>query len=419
MSNPKETKTAEPWEKLGVTTLPISSVKHALDMLWGMEKKITLCLMGDTGVGKTPIIAQWVKEKGGYLQTLNLGHVNSDDLSMSMFNGDGSRYHFVKPEWIHKLNEEAERCGLAVFFLDEWNRGDKNVVNSMFTLPDERRIQDFELHPNVLIVAAMNPSDGTYLVNQAERDPAIRKRLNFVFVTPDLAGWLDWGAANGIDDVVLKFVRAQSNLFYDVAARDAGKVFSCPANWEKVSNLVKSARKIKGGLTSSILEVLVAGQVGYVAAKKFCEYVRDHNTLIQPEEILVGYLNGGRQRVANLLGCKIVDDKMEKIPGANIRADVLANLNEGLAITLFSDQPDLESISKNFVTYMTDIPLDMYVAFVSENIKRYSATVEGGVAYAMAMSHYLGQDPRWVARTRAMHAHHAEIKANIRNLAGV
>lgn len=418
MSNPKPTKTADPWEKLGITTLPISSVKGALDILWGMEKKITMCLMGDTGVGKTPIVEQWVRERGGYLKMLNLGHLNSDDISMSMFNETGTQYDFVPPTWLQDLNRYAEEMGVAVLYLDEWNRGDKNVVNSLFTLPDERRIHGFTLHKNVLVVAAMNPSDGTYLVNQAERDPAIRKRLNFVFVTPDLAGWLTWGAENGIDEVVLKFVHGQSALFYDVAARDAGKAFPCPANWEKVSNLVKSARKIKGGLTSSIFEALVAGQVGYVAAKKFCEFVRDRNTLIQPEEILLGYKKGGRQRVANLLGCRIVDDRMEKIPGANIRADVLANLNEGLAITLFSTKPDLEPIADNFVTYMADIPLDMYIAFVSENIKRYSATVEGGIEYAMEMSHYLGKDARWVARTRAMHAHHAEIKKSIRNTAG-
>jgi hypothetical protein len=416
MSTPKaSSKTADPWEKLGVTTLPISSVHKALDMLWGMEKKITVCLIGDTGVGKTPIIDQWVKAKGGYLKMLNLGHLNSDDISMSMFNKDGTQYDFVPPTWLVEINEYAAKHGLAVLYLDEWNRGDKNVVNSLFTLPDERRIHGFMLHENVLVVAAMNPSDGSYLVNQAERDPAIRKRLNFVFVTPDLAGWLEWGAQNGVDELVRNFVRSQATLFYDVAARDAGKAFPCPANWEKVSNLAKSARGIKGGLTSAVFEALVAGQIGYVAAKKFCEYVRDHNTLIQPDEILRGYMKGGRQRVAALLGCRIVDDRMEKIPGQNIRADVLANLNESLAITLFSEQPDLEPIANNFITYMTDIPIDLYIAFVCENMKKYAGSMQNGTAYAMELSQHCGADSRWMERTRAMHKHHAEIKASIRN----
>lgn len=415
MSTPKANKTADPWEKLGVTTLPISSMHKALDMLWGMEKKITVCLIGETGVGKTPIVEQWVASKGGYLKILNLGHLNSDDLSMSMFNPEGTQYDFVPPTWLVELNEQAEKCGIALLYFDEWNRGDKNVVNSLFTVPDERRIHGFKLHPNVLVAAAMNPSDGSYLVNQAERDPAIRKRLNFVFVTPDLSGWLDWGAANGMDELVLRFVRGQATMFYDVAARDAGKAFPCPANWEKVSNLTKSARKIQGGLTSAVFEALVAGQVGYVTAKKFCEFVRDHNTLIQPEEILHGYMKGGRQRVAKLLGSRIVDGHMQKIEGENIRADVLANLNEGLAITLFSEQPDLEKVANNFVTYMTDIPLDMYIAFVCENMKKYAGTSENGTAYAMEISHYCGKDTRWVERMRAMHAHHAQIKASIRN----
>lgn len=415
MSDPKAAKTTEPWEKLGISTLPMSSVKEALDLLWGMDKKITICLMGDTGVGKTPIIAEWVKEKGGHLVWLNLGHLNSDDISMSMFNETGTEYNFVPPTWLVELNREAEATGIGVLGLDEWNRGDKNVVNSMFTLPDERRIHGFKLHDNVLIIAAMNPSDGAYLVNQAERDPAIRKRLNFVYVTPDLAGWLAWGEKVGLSPYVLKFVRGQASLFYDVAARDAGKAFPCPANWEKVSNLVKSAERRPRGLESAVFETLVAGQVGYVAAKKFVEFIRDESTLIQPDEILKGYLRGGgRQRVAKLLGGTIVEDRIVKVPGQNIRMDVLTNLNEGVALTLYTKQPDLDEVGENFVTYMTDMPLELFVAFVSEHMKKYTATVPKGVDYTIKMGAFFQKDPRWRARMIEMSQQHEEIAQNVR-----
>ena len=41
----------------------------------------------------------------------------------------------------------------------------------------------------------------------------MRKRLNFVYVTPDLAGWLTYARAEGYHQLVTDFVRAQTNLF--------------------------------------------------------------------------------------------------------------------------------------------------------------------------------------------------------------
>ena len=61
---------AAPWEQLGVTTLSMASVPRALDLLYSMEKKITLCLVGDTGVGKTMTVAALAARALGRGQTV-------------------------------------------------------------------------------------------------------------------------------------------------------------------------------------------------------------------------------------------------------------------------------------------------------------------------------------------------------------
>ena len=408
MSNPTNAKTENAWDKLGITTLPMSSVPDALDIMWGTNKKATICLIGETGIGKTPIIAAWAAERGAYVKWLNLGHMNKEDISMVMFNEDGTQYDNVPPKWLVEVNEQAAKCGCAVLGLDEWNRADDEIVNSMFTLPDERRLHGFELHPNVIIVAAMNPSDGSYMVNAAERDPAIRKRLNFIYVIADLDGWSKWARQVELDIDVIEFVEAQSMLFYDTAARDAGKAFACPANWEKVSELKKSAMKRKDGLRTYAFRALVTGQIGHVAATKFLDFLENRDTVIMPSEVIDTYLKGGRARVAKLLGSEIdkVTGKMVKDDRKGVRADVLANLNEGVALTLYSQRPEVSVIGANIAQYLEDLPPDFFMLFVTEYMQKYSAKSPEGSQYTRELSKELYKSESYKLRmAEVMHAH--------------
>lgn len=381
------------WEKLGITTLPLPAVPAALDVIWEMPKRMTLCLIGDTGVGKTPIVHEWARKRNGFVQVLNFGHMSPEDISMPMFNAECDSYDFVAPQWFLRVNEAAESTGCAVLFLDEWNRGDKQIVNALFTLTDERRMHNLKLHENVIVVAAMNPSDGTYLVNEAERDHAIRKRLCFTFVTPDLSSFLQHAKREEYDEEVVDFVRSAPNFFYDYGARDAGKAFPCPSNWEKVSHIVKSAKKQGREVSSPAVRALLAGQVGYTTAEKFIDFVNDKNTLISTSEILYNYFGSGRHRIAKLLGMQVSGDRLIPDPTAKgLRVDVLSALSESLSITLFSDMPDPASIAECLAKYSMDIPEEVFVSFYCEHMrKQVVAKDKEGQLYSSRLSQALAR----------------------------
>jgi hypothetical protein len=403
MSKPEMTEVAAPWEQLGVTTLSMASVPRALDLLYSMDKKITLCLVGDTGVGKTPIVHQWVKSKeNGFIYVLNFGHMTPEEISMSMFNENATSYGFVPPEWFLEINEKAKH-GPVVFFMDEFNRGDKQLVNALFTLCDERRIHNHFLHPNVLLVAAMNPSNGSYLVNSVERDHAIRKRLNFVFVMPDLASWLLHARQEEYFEGVIDFVKAMPATFYDAAARDAGKAFPCPSNWEKISNLCKSAKKMNM-LTDSETLSLISGQIGHATAEIFMGYLQDSNTVIAASAVLEEYHTTGRKRVAKLLGADI--DHKTNVMSFNrkdsTRPDVLATLNEGIAMTLFSDKPDITDIGENLAQYLCDIPKEFFQTFLTGNVSKYLKQGGGNIEYMTKLNRKLNTFPRFAQKTKEM-----------------
>ena len=407
--NTKDTEYA--WDKLGVTTIPISSMHEALDVMWEMDKRITLCLIGDTGVGKTPIIHQWAKQHGGFICPLNLGHIDQESIAMSMFNEDATEYDFVQAKWFAELNREAEEKGRAVLFLDEWNRGDKSIVNTLFTLTDERRIHNHHLHDNVLVVAAMNPSIGTYLVNEAERDPAIRKRLCFVYTVVDLIGFLDHATEAEFHTDVVSYIRAQPTALYDTAARDAGKAFPCPANWEKVSNILKASERRQLRMESSTVLSLVAGQIGFTHATRFLDYVQDHNTVIEPDEVLYRYADTGRKRVAALMGYEIDKEGiLHKQEGKPLRADALTTLNQSVALLLFSTEPNPVEICDNLAQYYVDLPDELAISLFGESIReRVSSGGAKAAGYLSRLSSLLSKHPEFSEKVRRMSHTAAEL----------
>jgi len=367
----------DPWERLGIRPTSIGQVAKLLDIVWEMPQKLTICLVGETGIGKTPVVHQWCTERKGFMRVLNFGHMSQEEISMIMFSEDATNFDFVPPKFLIELNEAAEEYGLAVLFLDEWNRGDKALVNSLFTLTDERRIHNFRLHKNVIVVAAMNPSDGSYLVNEAEKDHAIRKRLNFVYVTHDLAAWLAYVSKSGWHQHVPAFIKAATTFLYDAGMRDAGKAFPCPSNWEKVSNILLAAERAKLELASDPVRTLVEGQIGNVAATKFMDFVADQNTLIQPIEILNDYKTQSnvRKRVAALLNMSIDRDTsklVEKAAKTSSRTAVVQEVCAGVALELFSTRPDATKVAPQLALFIGDLPNEILSLFVGQQLKSQS-----------------------------------------------
>lgn len=373
MADKKEA--VDAWEKLGIRPTSIGLVPKILDVIWATKPRFTTCLVGETGIGKTPIVHQWCAARRGYMKTLNFGHMTQEEISMIMFAEDGGSFDFVPPKFLLDLNEKAEEHGCAVLFLDEWNRGDKALVNALFTLTDERRIHSFRLHENVVVVAAMNPSDGSYLVNEAEKDHAIRKRLNFVYTTHDLASWLQHTMKSEWHPLVPAFIKAMNTFLYDAGARDAGKCFPCPSNWEKVSRILDGAEKTKTPLDDLVVRTLVEGQIGCVAASKFMDFVADQNSLIQPIEILTEYraekgVANVREKVAKLLNCKI-DRKTNKFVENDAKknqAGVIIELCQGISMELFSTMPEVSKTSKHLALFVGDLPNEILSTFAAQHL---------------------------------------------------
>lgn len=280
---------------LGIASVPVSKIPAILDMAKALEPKLVPCFVGDAGVGKTPHVHAWATQNGAACHVQNFGHMQPQDISMAMFAVDGGSYGYVPMDWLLAVNRDAadktKYPGGAVLFLDECNRAPIELVNALFTLTDDRRVHQFTLHPDVLVVAAMNPSSSGHNVNRLERDPAMRKRLAFIHVVEDLAGWLTYATHCGMHPLLLDFLRAQGDAtFYNRGLRDQGKVFPNPSAWDKAARVFAAdADSLERGGLSAEAHALLSGVLGTTTAEGLRAFVAER--FFVPEKVFSASLS--------------------------------------------------------------------------------------------------------------------------------
>lgn len=429
MSKPEEGKVVEAfYTKLGISCIGISTAMKIIELnRWTQS---CVCMNGESGIGKTHIVRQIAARRKpqnpftwrGQEYTdsvpiipLFLAHMQPEDVGVP-FPARAARTQLLQEaDLLLRLADrfdDEERCAQlkerlsmatdrilangfseedhfdfllsktfadmpdeGILFLDEWNRAEKQTVKAFFTIVEDRMIHGHRLPEGIQVVAAMNPSDGSYMVNEAEKDHAIRKRLTFIAMTTSLATWLDYAGGKGkFHPFVVEFVRAMPNYLYDTKLRDAGKVFPCPATWEKVSSVLKAAETANIPLTAIEVETTIGGHIGEGAAAKLIAYVRDNEVVINPEDIIHRYTDKSKVR-----------RRVQKLIHQN-RNDVLDELCGGVSATLFSKKPEPEKIAKFLAQFMGDLHPEMAVSMVAHKFSANADEAEVGDAYLGALS---------------------------------
>jgi MoxR-like ATPase len=438
MSKPEETKVAEAfYTKLGISCVGIGSAMKIIEL--NRWTKTCVCMNGESGIGKTHIVRQIAAKRKPTkpftwrgveytdsvpVITLFLAHMQPEDVGVPFparaartqllqeadlllrlceqaTSADDPRHQQLKARLdaatdrilANGFSEEdhfdfllnrtfADMPDEGILFLDEWNRAEKQTVKAFFTIVEDRMIHGHKLPEGIQVITAMNPSDGSYMVNEAEKDHAIRKRLTFIAVTTALATWLEYASGKGnFHPYVVEFVRAMPGFLYDTKLRNAGKVFPCPATWEKVSDVLKAAEHASIPLSASEVETTIGGHVGEDAAAKLAAYIKDNEVVINPEDVIHNYTDKSKVR-----------GRVRKLINQN-RNDILDELCGGVAATLFSKKPDPEKIATPLARFMGDLHPEMAVSMVAHKFSANADEAEGGDAYLSELSRAMHTQP--------------------------
>ena len=141
----------------------IKDLKASLDYLF--KAQVTPFIWGHAGIGKSTVMKHYAQEKGYKYFPFYLGTMSDvgDILGLATFtkdeNGNDVGTHFAPPSWLKDMIQYCEdnpESG-AVIFLDEFNRGRRDILNGMFSLALDKTFHTIKLPENCHVIAAGNP----------------------------------------------------------------------------------------------------------------------------------------------------------------------------------------------------------------------------------------------------------------------
>ena len=180
----------------------VQTIKFTLLTPWHQS----VLLQANHGLGKSSIVNLAGQIVGAGFMDLRLSQNDVGDIKGLPFML-GGRTHFAPPSWfpIRKEDEQElqdmltdagmkfsakERPEKFFLFLDEMNRGTREVTQTAFQLVLDYEMNGFKLPEYCKVVAAVNANGNLYHV--LDWDPALLDRFAVVDFNPKPQEWLDW-----------------------------------------------------------------------------------------------------------------------------------------------------------------------------------------------------------------------------------
>jgi hypothetical protein len=375
----KPTTEETPAGKLGIETVTPSQLERQIDIL--ASEDIVIAVWGPSGIGKTAIPMQIAKKRGAPYVALHMPTMTPEDFHIPTTAKDTKVYYDRRiprrfQAVIDYVDMMKEKHGGTVppdkrpiVSIEELNRAvDKSVTRGAFVLMGDRQIGDHHFDENTQFVTTMNPTGGGMAVNEFERDPAMRRRTLSVYMAPSYSDFIKHAEVAGFHSEVLGYLRAHPSQFYDELGAKAGKVFACPATWERVSRICRAYDRVKQPLSGLDAQAAYAGYIGTALTETFIEFVRDRTTTITPDDVLNTYSEKSETR-----------RRMQALLNADGgRLDRVTDLITGLSVRVFSKTDgDASKISKQIALFMDDLPEELMLTFIQMMAKESKASASG------------------------------------------
>ena len=203
-------------------------------------------IFGAPGIGKTQIVGQAADSLGVPMINLDLQFMAPED-----FLGIPKVVDIVEPD-AAKFKETGEKSFLGsgatrsnppsllprsngadgkggIIFMDEMNRANKTVLNSVMQFVQMGRLGEYVLPDKWILIAAGNrPSEA----DVAEFDFALADRFTIVNLEPKVEDWVEWAKSSGkFQPEFVNFVAQNQELFHYLDDEKGTLKFPTPRSW--------------------------------------------------------------------------------------------------------------------------------------------------------------------------------------------
>ena len=249
------------------------------------KKKRPVFLWGPPGIGKSELV-QGIGDSGELGSTLVI------DMRLALFEPTDLRGYPVPDvesgvmKWLPPADlpseELAAQYDTIIVFLDEMNSAAPSVQAAGYQLILNRRIGQYKLPDNVVLIAAGNRETDKGVTYRMPKP--LENRFVHFELRVDFGDWLNWAVVNDIDADVVGYLSFAKNDLYNFDPQSSSRGFATPRAWTFTSELIEDADDLGDGLQTD----LVAGCVGEGVAVKFMAHRKIAGDLPDPVEVLDG-----------------------------------------------------------------------------------------------------------------------------------
>lgn len=245
------------------------------------KKKRPIFLWGPPGIGKSDIVHQIGNSMSAHTIDVRLSLWEPTDIKgIPYYAANDNSMQWAAPAELPTL-ALAKKHKWIILFLDEMNSAAPAVQAAAYQLILNRKVGQYTLPDNVLIVAAGN-READKGVTYRMPAPLSNRFVHFE-MRVDFESWLEWAIDNNIHPDVIGHVTVHKQDLFDFDPRSSGRSFATPRSWTFVSELIED-----GDVEEETLADLVCGAVGEGVGVKFMATMKNSGKLPNPTEVLNG-----------------------------------------------------------------------------------------------------------------------------------
>ena len=266
-----------------VRTIKISEAKKHITRV--LKKKRPVFLWGPPGIGKSELIQ-------GIGDSQALGNSLVIDMRLALFEPTDLRGYPVPDiasgvmKWLPPADlptvELAAKYDTIILFLDELNSAAPSVQAAAYQLVLNRRIGQYVLPDNVVVVAAGNRETDKGVTYRMPKP--LENRFVHFELRVEFSDWLDWAVDHDINPDIVGYLSFAKSDLYNFDPSSSSRGFATPRSWTFTSELLEG----EDDLTESELVDLVTGCVGEGIAIKFAAHRKVAQDMPNPTDILSG-----------------------------------------------------------------------------------------------------------------------------------
>lgn len=250
--------------------------------------KQPVMLWGPPGIGKSELIAGIAEKYKSQGKTTKLVDVRlplwepTDIKGIPYYNQDLKTMTWAQPSELPS-QEDAENFDVIILFLDELNGAAPAVQAAAYQLILNRRVGEYVLPDNVVIVAAGNRESDKGVSYRMPKPLA--NRMGHYELAVNFEDWAVWATDHRIHPDIVGYLTSRKQDLFRFDPKSNERSFATPRSWSFVSDMLYEAES-----TFSDQEItdMVSGFIGEGTALTFGTHRSVASKLPNPSHILDG-----------------------------------------------------------------------------------------------------------------------------------